>query len=559
MGITVEEILKLPIFEQTVLVGGFEGVNNEVLTANITDSPDIANWVRPNQLLLTTAYHFRDQPEQLIPFLRQLHEHNCAGLAIKTKRYIDTLPEGLIEEAERLQFPLIELPNNLLLGDVLNQILEQVLNDKQYELERTFQVHKKFTNLFLKGKGMFEIAQTLSSLIKKNVIILNAHYEPAGDTDILTAKNVLMDARDFIRLKSALLLTTLPENELTPVYWNDTEPVAAVYPVYASGMNNGFICVLDLDPEICRSFNVMPLEQASYIVAYEHMRQEALSEGEKRLRRQFFNDWLDNRLTWEEISKRGKTYGFSTRKTHLICICSIDPAQAGQFMSEADDMLQREKCLLQIIKFIEINAVTAFCEMKDKRIVLALPISPNNFRDADEQKIVDLFVSLQQSLAHDNPATTFSFGISNLASQLSKIPQAFREAQQAIENGYFLRKRAFIHTYRTQQVIELIQSIPDNKLYDFYKSSLCEMAFTDQEEQIELLKTLEVYLNHECSVTKTAATMYLHRNTVINRINRCEIALNFSVKDPIDTLKIRIALVIHRMYGKKDTGTPVID
>jgi DNA-binding PucR family transcriptional regulator len=53
--------------------------------------------------------------------------------------------------------------------------------------------------------------------------------------------------------------------------------------------------------------------------------------------------------------------------------------------------------------------------------------------------------------------------------------------------------------------------------------------------------------------------MYLHRNTVINRINRCEIALNFSVKDPIDTLKIRIALVIHRMYGKKDTATPVID
>jgi purine catabolism regulator len=294
-------------------------------------------------------------------------------------------------------------------------------------------------------------------------------------------------------------------------------------------------------------FYTMPLEQASHIVAYEQMKQDALVEGEKRLRRQFFGDWLDNRLSMEEVMNRVKTYSISDQESYLICVCAADPSPEGQLLTNLEQNARCERWLFQTEKFLEVYPRQVICEIKDNRLILILPILSDDNKTFDEKEYVEIFRNLQQRLIEENQMTTFSIGFSNPIDHISKIPQAFLEAKQTLEIGYSLQKKQFIHTYRTQQVTELIRSIPDNKLHDFYSYCLGELAFTDQPERQELLNTLDVFLNHESSIAETAKVMFLHRNTVQNRINRCEALLNISVKDPIDTLKIRIALVIHRL------------
>lgn len=544
MPITVDTILKLPLFSSTTLIGGFQGVGREVLSANITDSPDIANWIRPNQFLLTTAYNYKDEPESLIPFLHQLNEHHCAGLAIKTKRYIHTLPEGLVQTANELGIPLIELPNNMLLGDVLNQILEHVLSEKQAELQRAFEVHQRFSNLFLKGATMSDIAQTLASLIKRPILILNASCETVGNSDSLNRRIQLTN--QLPPLQAALKTYSFPENKVTAIPWGINEFVD-VYPVHVSGINKGYICVMNSGLSPIQPLHIMPLEQASPIVAYEQMRQEALAEGEKRLRRQFFNDWLDNRLSKEEITNRAGAYGISDTDSYVIAICAADPSPEGRLAARWDSDHHCERWASLAEAFFSNEALKGtVCEVKDKRVVIMLPLLERKLQE--ETNIVELFTRLQKQLAEDKDSdTVFSLGISNSTESRSRFPNAYTEAKQALDNGYSLHKRQFIHTYRTQQVIELIQSIPENKLLDYYSACLGELAYTEQPERLELLRTLDVFLNHECSVSETARVMYVHRNTVQNRITRCEAMLRFSVKDPVDTLKMRIALVIHRL------------
>jgi PucR family transcriptional regulator, purine catabolism regulatory protein len=216
-------------------------------------------------------------------------------------------------------------------------------------------------------------------------------------------------------------------------------------------------------------------------------------------------------------------------------------------MTDLDQNARCERWLSQTKKFFEAYPEQPICEIKDKGVIFIFPILSGSNISFDEKEYVEIFRNLQQRLIDENQMTTFSIGVSNPVDQISKIPQAFLEAKQALEIGYSLLKKQFIHTYRTQQVTELIRSIPDNKLHDFHSTCLGKLAFTDQLEHQELLHTLDVFLNHESSIAETAKIMFLHRNTVQNRINRCESLLNISVKDPIDTLKIRIALAIHRL------------
>jgi Purine catabolism regulatory protein-like family. len=544
MAATVRSVMQLPILSSTRLAGGSLGLDREIASANITDSPDIANWVRSNQLLLTTAYHFKDNPEGLIPLLYQLNDRQCAGLAIKTKRYVDVLPPGLVEAADSLRFPLIELPNNMLLGDVLNQILEHVLNDRQFELQRTLDVHRRFSDLFLRGASMSDISQTLASLVKRPVLILNAMRMPAGYSDSLRRRIETTDLAGQARG----LIRSLPfaEGGWTSVPLNDEETLI-VYPVDVAGLRKGYICVLNSAASVEATLNMMPLEQASYIVAYEHMRQEALKEGEKRLRRLFFSDWLDDRLGQAEAKRRCESYGIADGNPHLVAVCCADPSREGKLASsDAERAHQSEQWLERLGKLAEELPVPLLAELKAKYVVLLIRLPDTDATSYDEAEYTSLLKQLQSRLEDFFPEQRFSFGMSNRVSQLDKFPSAYQEARQALESGYSFRKSNFIQTYRTQQVTELLRSIPDKKLADFYYSSLLHFIQPDLPEHQELLKTLDVYLNCECSIAETAKLMFLHRNTVQNRINRCESLLQFSTRDPIDALKMRIALLIYR-------------
>ncbi|WP_240626617.1 helix-turn-helix domain-containing protein, partial [Staphylococcus carnosus] len=58
----------------------------------------------------------------------------------------------------------------------------------------------------------------------------------------------------------------------------------------------------------------------------------------------------------------------------------------------------------------------------------------------------------------------------------------------------------------------------------------------------ELKDTLKIYMDYQCDITKTAKMMYIHRNTVKYRINKCEELLGFQIEDPLNSLNLRLAL-----------------
>ena len=92
------------------LMAGGDHLQVEVTNINILDNPDSYDWLSSGDLLLTTGYFFREDEALQRQLIRELSELNCVGLAIKTRRYFDEIPEIMLEEANRLGFPLIEIP-----------------------------------------------------------------------------------------------------------------------------------------------------------------------------------------------------------------------------------------------------------------------------------------------------------------------------------------------------------------------------------------------------------------------------------------------------------------
>ena len=66
----VADVIKIPALKDMKIVAGEKGSHREVETVNMMDAPDIILYLKPNDFLITTGYHFKEQPLLLKKLVR---------------------------------------------------------------------------------------------------------------------------------------------------------------------------------------------------------------------------------------------------------------------------------------------------------------------------------------------------------------------------------------------------------------------------------------------------------------------------------------------------------
>lgn len=68
----------------------------------------------------------------------------------------------------------------------------------------------------------------------------------------------------------------------------------------------------------------------------------------------------------------------------------------------------------------------------------------------------------------------------------------------------------------------------------------------DHENQTDLLKTLEVYLENDCNAQKCGRLLFLHRNSLVYRIHRIQEISGCDLSDPEERSYLRISFLLRR-------------
>ena len=76
----------------------------------------------------------------------------------------------------------------------------------------------------------------------------------------------------------------------------------------------------------------------------------------------------------------------------------------------------------------------------------------------------------------------------------------------------------------------------------YYPNGLKKLKAHDEVSQVSYLETLRVYLDNNLSVTRTAAALYLHRSTLLDRLAHITQMLGRDLKDPDFCLTLGILL-----------------
>lgn len=174
--LTVKDLMKIKAIEGIKIVAGEQGIDKSISIVNIIENPDAFDWLSPNELLLSTGYIFKNNAELQNRIIKELAELNCSGLVVKMKRYFDKLPQNMIDEANKYGLPLLELPFEYTLSNMISIINEKVSGRYDLLNRKTLDIHNLFFKITLEGGGIAKITSMLSETISNPIIVVDKDW-----------------------------------------------------------------------------------------------------------------------------------------------------------------------------------------------------------------------------------------------------------------------------------------------------------------------------------------------------------------------------------------------
>src|SRR5690242_3250702 len=156
------------------LLAGADGLDRQVEWVRIMETPEIQP--RAGDLMFTSGFPIKDDVSAQIRLVERIADSGGAGLVVRPLPYLRKIPPEMLSEADRLNVPLFTIPSDVQFVDLMAPLLERIINAEHWRLKRSIEIHHRFTELVLDGKGVNEICRTLADLLESAVVVEDASF-----------------------------------------------------------------------------------------------------------------------------------------------------------------------------------------------------------------------------------------------------------------------------------------------------------------------------------------------------------------------------------------------
>lgn len=126
--------------------------------------------------------------------------------------------------------------------------------------------------------------------------------------------------------------------------------------------------------------------------------------------------------------------------------------------------------------------------------------------------------------------------------ELKDVSKSYKEAKMALEVGNIFYDYKRVISYEMLGIGRLIYQLPQNLCRIFIKEIYGDTSPDDIDE--EILTTVNKFLENNLNVSETSRQLYIHRNTLVYRIEKLQKAIGLDMRIFDDALTFKIALMV---------------
>jgi carbohydrate diacid regulator len=275
---------------------------------------------------------------------------------------------------------------------------------------------------------------------------------------------------------------------------------------------------------------IKPVDENSQLLgrmAVCQIRNLALSYAEQFDRSNFIrNVLLGNLLTVDIYSK--------AKKLH------IEPEDRQVFV--IDTGKKNSDIAMELVKNLSDTRAGDFVTSVDEHsIVLAKSLAAVDVkkRESYAKEIADRLVDNLQMEA----MIKVRVGYGNVVSQIPELAESFQEAKLALEVGRVFYAEYQTISYGRLGIGRLIYQLPMS-LCDMYIKEVFGDTIPDILSDEEAMSTINKFFENNLNISETARQLYVHRNTLVYRLERIQKAIGLDIRTFEDAMMFRIAVMV---------------
>ncbi|WP_459929945.1 PucR family transcriptional regulator [Desulfosporosinus burensis] len=431
------------------------------------------------------------------------------------------------------------------LGCGKQMFMRKIFEDSDLEADT---LYDEFLEIIINGGGYQGITDYLAQKLQVNILIENEYFlvlarsyydtPTFSNTDRRTGikywKPQHVDPRivEYVRLlQSTHQPVTLPE---LPEY-GITSP-RMVFPIIIKGEITKYLNIFkeNLNREQMRIVRVV----MHSLVVLEICRQAQVDLEDRYLKNLIFGLIFDDKGQDHNFYEKENLPGFDLSREAVLTVIQINAALGKR---------QMEGVLRSIISDLSMNA-SAVAISEEQAVLL---IQSSDGSPLETAVITEYLQALFEALKMTFTNCKIKIGVGRQCYNARDYKVALNESFKALSfTDRKLGSEEGVIYYHSLKLMEcLMQPGNEQTLSGFVQSIIGNLYAYGVKNNINLIDTLESYLNHNCCIQSAARELFIHPNSLRYRLEKAGKISGLDLTDNDTKLELQLAIKLYRYQG----------
>ncbi len=154
-----------------------------------------------------------------------------------------------------------------------------------------------------------------------------------------------------------------------------------------------------------------------------------------------------------------------------------------------------------------------------------------------------LAVSLKEEMG-----ITVTAGVGSTVAHFEEISSSYIQAITALRYTGVFGETGEVHSYKEYMLVKMLEDLPES-IRNEYLNDLTDENSKEIFEDDEMLQTAEVFLKNSLNISETARKLYMHRNTLLYRLDKIEKATGLNIREFSDAVSFRVLTILYKLLN----------
>ncbi|WP_413379910.1 helix-turn-helix domain-containing protein [Alkalihalobacillus sp. 1P02AB] len=317
----------------------------------------------------------------------------------------------------------------------------------------------------------------------------------------------------------------------------------SVWPIHGGGQLLGYL-FLSIEKEEIDHLVRLSIELARNIYSVQFIKQKRMVDAKEQMKQSLVQELLVEKIEQQDrIIQYAHLFNWDLFAKHRIVSLSIQFKQ-----TDDDNVLKRQEMRTKLSDLLKERLA-----IYDKDMLLSniaeeyVIIIPHKKEGKDYQKFYQEFYQKMRSwLVLEKWPYCLFIGVGGVTTYLRDYFLCYQQAKQALSIAMNHMSKKGLAYYEELDSYVLLHEVKGQEVSTlFIQKYLDPILIYSEERKVDLFFTLRMYLNNNGHIQQTADALYIHRSSLLYRLEKMESLLSLSLNDSDVRFNLMLALKLY--------------